>query len=113
MHTNDIFGYVVQLNFNRNGTIHTTVLGGIFSIILKGLYVIYLAYLFNKLIAYDDDKTYIFEVPTSTEEETTAVDFRNLNLQLYHSIYRINQDGYQASLHMTPETSQYISFRFL
>ena len=82
LNSQDIFGYIVQLNFNRNGNIHTTILGGVISIILKCLYIFYLYILFDKLLTFDDDKTYIYDFPIDEEinHANFSLDYRNLNL---------------------------------
>ena len=56
----DIFGHNFKINFNRRGDVHPTPIGGFVSIILKVLYVLYMGYLVNKMISYDDDRTYNF-----------------------------------------------------
>ena len=39
----DIFGFQVSLNFNRQGSVHNTAIGGIFSLMIGGL-ISYLGY---------------------------------------------------------------------
>ena len=76
-------------------------MGGLFSIILKALYIGYMGYLLMKLVTFDDDKTYSFEY---TEHPDERVDYRNLNLDIYYAIYKVNQDGYSDPLYLTSET---------
>ena len=50
-----MFGYYIPLNFNKEGDMHTTIFGGLVSIMLKlviGLYIFLNVY---KMINYDDD----------------------------------------------------------
>ena len=61
LHSQDIFGYQVQLNFNRNGNVHKTSLGGFVSIIVKIMYAGYMAFLFYKMLSHDEDRTYAYE----------------------------------------------------
>ena len=63
----DIFGSKVRLNFNRNGSVHTTSIGGFVSIILKLMYVGYMAILILRLITHDDDRTYNYEINIESE----------------------------------------------
>ena len=42
LHSQDIFGYQIPLNFNGRRTYHTTSIGGIFSIIIKIMYFMYI-----------------------------------------------------------------------
>ena len=39
----DIFGFQVSLNFNRQGSVHNTVIGGFFTLMVGGL-IAYLGY---------------------------------------------------------------------
>ena len=57
----DIFGHHVQLNFARNGSVHTTALGGFLSIVLKVAYAGYLALLIKTMVTHDDARTYELE----------------------------------------------------
>ena len=52
----DMFGHVINLNFNREGTSHKTIFGGIVSIILKVLLMIWVYLNFKKMLLYEDDK---------------------------------------------------------
>ena len=51
----DLFGHPVELNFNKRGSQHNTVLGGIVSIVVKALMVAYVGLLFNRMLIYGDD----------------------------------------------------------
>ena len=73
----DLFGHQVQLNFNRNGSVHTTPLGGVFSIFLKTLYIIYFSYLLNKMFDYGEDRTYSYE---NTLGHNKTRNFKEMNL---------------------------------
>ena len=90
------------MNFNRNGAVHTTALGGFVSIILKIMYIGYMAYLVTKLVNHDEDRTYAFEF--NIEDSETIKDYRNLDMQIYHSLYHVNADGYSIPLFLTNET---------
>ena len=52
----DLFGHPVQLNFNKKGSQHTTVVGGVVSIIVKVLMLTYVGVLMNRMIEYKDDQ---------------------------------------------------------
>ena len=47
-----------------------------------------------KLVNYGDDKTYSFEYSIEEEPELKGIDYRDLNLNIYHSIYKVDQNGY-------------------
>ena len=55
LHDNDIFGYQIPLNFNGRRTVHTTSIGGIFSIIIKVMYAIYIYNEAYQMVTYQDD----------------------------------------------------------
>ena len=61
LNSQDLFGHIVKLNFNRNGNVHTTAIGGVVSIILKILYITYMISLLMKLINHDEDRTFEYE----------------------------------------------------
>ena len=42
----DLFGYRVDLNFNKRGHSHQTMIGGLISILLKVLIILYVWYLY-------------------------------------------------------------------
>lgn len=52
----DVFGHHVSLNFNKEASKHTTVLGGIMSIIVKVTMVLFTLLLLKRLAFYEDDK---------------------------------------------------------
>ena len=56
LHNNDIFGYPIPLNFNGRRTVHTTSIGGIFSIIIKVMYGIYIFNEAKQMVTYQDDQ---------------------------------------------------------
>ena len=57
----DIFSHNFKLNFNRRGDVHPTPVGGFVSLILKIFYFLYMMYLVNKMLTYDDDRTYEYD----------------------------------------------------
>ena len=54
----DLFGYTVDLNFNKAGHSHNTIIGGLISICLKLLLIVYVIYLFNKMLGYNENIIY-------------------------------------------------------
>ena len=52
----DMFGHTILLNFNREGTSHKTMIGGMVSIFLKFFMTFYVYYNFQKMFLYQDDK---------------------------------------------------------
>ena len=52
----DLFGHVINLNFNQKGDSHKTTIGGVASIFVKLIMAIYVFLSFEKLIFKLDDK---------------------------------------------------------
>ena len=89
LHKNDLFGYQVALNFNRNGSVHATSIGGFFSIIIKVLYVSYMILLLLKMVEYDDYRTFSESMPMDKELED-AFHYQDMDMQVYQSILHID-----------------------
>ena len=60
----DMFGYSIKLNFNRQGNVHKTFIGGLFSMVIKFAMIYYAIHYLVILIYNLDDKisTSIFGV---------------------------------------------------
>ena len=58
----DLFGHLININFNRKGSTHKTPIGGIFSLIIKLFVFIYVMTKFRKLLWRTDD-----QITTSTQ----------------------------------------------
>lgn len=54
----DLFGYTVDLNFNKAGHSHNTIIGGVVSICLKLFLLVYVVYLFNKMLGFNENIIY-------------------------------------------------------
>ena len=52
----DMFGHVVNLNFDKQGPSHKTVFGGAISIFIKIIIYVYVVFNFKKLILGEADK---------------------------------------------------------
>lgn len=48
--SNDMFGHIVNLNFNRNNNSHNTALGGMISILIKVFMIIYIGIISKKVV---------------------------------------------------------------
>ena len=53
--THDLFGHKIELNFNKKGSSHNTLIGGVFSILIKMVMLIYIYLLVKKLVNNEDD----------------------------------------------------------
>lgn len=54
----DLFGYTVDLNFNKAGHSHNTLIGGVVSMFLKLFLIFYVVFLFNKMLGYRENLIY-------------------------------------------------------
>ena len=52
--SHDMFGHEIKLNFNRNGDSHTTILGGLVSLLVKTVMTIYIYMNIMKLVSFED-----------------------------------------------------------
>ena len=52
---NDLFGFVINLNFDRQGDAHKTLFGGIYSLFIKIFLIIYLWLNVSKIFTHVDD----------------------------------------------------------
>ena len=43
----DMFGHPIELNFNKKGSTHNTVVGGFFSIYIRMFLLFYVGYIFH------------------------------------------------------------------
>jgi hypothetical protein len=59
----DFFGHKVELNFNKKGSSHKTLFGGIISIFVEIFIVVYIYIQFKKLFLNLDDKLKSIELP--------------------------------------------------
>ena len=83
----DMFGHVVNLNFNQNGTEHTTLIGGLISGLVKILISFYVLILFHRTYTYDDNN--ISSSPTVLDlidPEREVTNYNETNLLVYHRL---------------------------
>ena len=83
----DMFGYVVNLNFNKNGSEHTTFVGGFTSGIIKIMMTFYVLVLFRRTIWYTDNN--ISSAPTVIDliaDGRAATNYNETHLVVYHRL---------------------------
>jgi hypothetical protein len=117
-HNADIFGYPIPVNFNGHRSFHKTSIGGIFSIIIRILYGLYFLSLIQKMLIYDDLKTYIQEFDqalgyTNTDLLQNGVSIKDMDIQIYHTLYKVNKAGYNEPLFITEETKKYVDVKYV
>lgn len=64
----DSFGHNVFLNFNKNGNVHNTFCGGLFSIFIRIVVSMYIYMLLNKMVTFGGDNIKTIEMPKSDSE---------------------------------------------
>ena len=77
----DLFGYRVDLNFNKRGHSHQTIIGGFISLLLKGLIILYVWYLYSKMVGYKENYIDIFE-QAQDYDKLGAVKYTDMNLNI-------------------------------
>ena len=58
LRSNDMFGHTINLNFNKEGDSHQTVLGGFFSIFIRIAMFIYVTMNIKKMLFHEDDSNF-------------------------------------------------------
>ena len=111
LHEQDIFGYRIPLNFNGHSSFHYTSTGGIFSVIIKICYNLYFLSLIVKMLRREDYNTYTFDFEQT--EDRPSQNFSDMGLQVYHSLYHIDNDGYSQPLSINEETEKYINVQYI
>ena len=74
----DMFGHVVNLNFDKQGTEHKTFIGGFFSILIKVFLGIYIYLMFRKMYTHADDDCVTTSGALATEDLTLDMDDTNM-----------------------------------
>ena len=81
----DMFGHVINLNFDRRGDSHKTLCGGIFSIALKVFLTFYVYLMFIKLIFKGNDTNFSYKGQLDLVK-LGDVDYNDINMKFFHVI---------------------------
>ena len=79
----DMFGHVINLNFDRRGDSHKTLCGGFFSILFKMFLAFYVYLMFDKLIFKGNDTNFTFEGQIHLAK-FGMVNFRDTKMKFFH-----------------------------
>ena len=79
----DMFGHVINLNFNKEGDSHKTILGGFFSVFIKAAMFVYVFMNFKKMILREDDSNSI-EYNLVDLENDPVIEFSNTNFIMFY-----------------------------
>ena len=53
--SHDMFGHIVQLNFNKSGSYHKTLIGGFFSLVIKIVCLLFIIVRGRTILIHSDD----------------------------------------------------------
>ena len=81
----DMFGHVINLNFDRRGDSHKTLCGGVFSIFFKCFLTFYVYLMFTKLIFKTNDTNYTYEGQWHLEG-MEAIKYSDMSMRFFHVI---------------------------
>lgn len=81
----DMFGHVINLNFDQRGDSHQTLCGGCGSIMVKTFLTLYIYLNVTKLIFKEND-TNLSTVGLIDLEKLGAVDYKDMNILFYHTV---------------------------
>lgn len=79
----DMFGHTIQLNFNKQGDTHKTVIGGLFSILIKLFLGLYVFLLFKRMFLKESDSNYV-RINVLDLKEFGPKDLNNTDLTVFH-----------------------------
>lgn len=89
----DMFGHVINLNFDRKGDSHKTLCGGVFSIALKGFLSFYVILLLIKLISKGNDTNLSTEGLLHLEDlGAVNYDFQSMHMKFFHVIRKQDKE---------------------
>ena len=103
-----MFGHTINLNFNKEGDSHQTLIGGFFSIFIRLAMFIYVFMNFKKMILHEDDSTFT-EVNTIDLEEYGEKPFSETEMNMFHVI-RKQKTG---ALLLNEETARHIDIKYV
>jgi len=81
----DMFGHTINLNFNKQGDTHQTVIGGFLSILIKVAITVYVILNVKKLVRYEDDRLGL-EVEKINLDQLRELSLRNSSMFLYWTL---------------------------
>lgn len=84
----DMFGHPIELNFNKKGSTHNTVVGGFFSIFIKSFLLFYVIYIFYQMFTFGNDvvRNATFSLladSESGEKLENSIDYGDMQAKLF------------------------------
>ena len=87
----DMFGHVINLNFDRRGDAHKTICGGVFSIFFKAFLAFYVYLMAYKLISKGNDTNFGYEGQIHLEN-FGSVNYMDTRMKFFHVIRKQSKD---------------------
>ena len=108
LRSNDMFGHTINLNFNKEGDSHQTLIGGFFSIFIRLAMTIYVGMNFKKMLWHEDDSNFT-EVNTLDLDQYGVKDFSETDMFMFHVI-RKQKSG---ALFLSEDLERYIDISYM
>ena len=103
----DMFGHVINLNFNKNGNSHGSFIGGVFSVIIKLMLLLYV-FLIVKMWLLNEGDTNFSQTDVVDVNEAGHVNFGDVDVNIFHVIQMQNDEE------VDPEKLQkYVTMKYL
>ena len=106
----DMFGHVVNLNFDERGISHKTFIGGFFSIFIRIFLTIYFYLNIQKIIFSKGDKN-VSTVGLLNLIELGPVNLNSTKLKIFHVVRKQKKDGSQLTFE-DGELEQYLDIKW-
>ena len=103
-----MFGHTINLNFNKEGDSHQTLIGGFSSIFIRLAMAVYVVMNFKKMLLNEDDSNFT-EVNSLNLDEYGAKPFNETEMMMFHVI-RKQKTG---QLFLTEELKRFIDIRYV
>jgi len=105
----DMFGHTINLNFNKEGDTHNTLLGGCFSFLIRITMGIYIFVNVRKMIFFEDNANFT-EVSALNLDDEGVVDYTDTAFLLYQVIKK-QSDG--SILDLSDEVLRHIDIHYM
>ena len=83
----DMFGHPIELNFNKSGSAHQTVVGGFFSIYIRLFLLFYVVSIFHRMFTYGNDTvrnaTFTLDSKNSSEQNVNHIPYDSMQATLF------------------------------
>ena len=86
---NDLFGHVVNLNFNKKGDSHNTILGGVFSIAIKLFMVVYIPLIVKKMILSEGNESIWEEFLIDKSDIQPIMPYKDSKFMIGHTLNKV------------------------